>query len=313
MEEQARPLRLAVLGRQVMDESTMDRLRKQGLEVVFQGLIGETLPLDLAHAEVLLVELGVHVDRSYLTGMLEKTRLPVFLYESELQQGVDWNRDLVRRLHRLVGRQGSGLMPATPGSSDASSPLVVVLCGSVGGPKAISEFFQHLPGDLPVTFLLVQHMAEEFQDMLSAQLRRFTDADVAVLERDQELQPGEVWIVPADRQISIDQQHVVKRLASGWETVNRPSMDIVLEMVASVYGTDCGAIVFSGIGNDGLSGCEVVAGQGGFVWAQTAESCVVPRLPDALRETGCVETNGSPEELAAALYKRCLTHFQASC
>lgn len=307
MSDRSGPLRLAILARQSLDRDTTDGLQERGLEVVAQNNLGEPLPFEMNQAQVMLVELGIHVDKAYLTEILEHISVPVLLYEGSIKSADAWNTQLLQRLQRLV--DGSD----EPGKAATDVPLVVVLCASVGGPKAIGRFFEHIPADLPVVFLLVQHMAEEFQTLLGKQLSRFTGSRINVLERDQALKAGDTWIIPADAQVTIDADRTLKRLDSGWETVNRPSMDTVLELVAARYGQDSGAIMFSGIGYDGLAGCSAVVEQGGFVWAQSADSCVASRLPDSVRESGQVEMSGSPEELAAALFQRCQTHYQASC
>lgn len=307
MSDRSGPLRLAILARQTLDRDITDGLQEQGLEVVAQKKLGEHLPFEINQAQVMLVELGIHVDKAYLTEILERINVPVLLYEGSINSVDAWNTQLLQRLHRLV--DGSD----EPGKAATDAPLVVVLCASVGGPKAIGRFFEHIPADLPVVFLLVQHMAEEFQILLGKQLSRFTASRINVLESDQALKAGDTWVIPADAQVTIDADRKLKRLGSGWETVNRPSMDTVLELVAARYGQNSGAIMFSGIGYDGLAGCSAVAEQGGFVWAQSAGSCVASRLPDSVRESGQVEMSGSPEELAAALFQRCQTHYQASC
>ena len=300
-------LKLAVLARRNISREASDSLQEKGLELVAQHVIGENISSDLNQAQVMLVELGMHVDKAYLAEILDYISIPVFLYEGSIEQADTWNTQLIERLHRLVDGKDKNSSLAD------SEPLVIVLCASVGGPKAIGCFFEQIPADLPVVFLLVQHMAEEFQTLLGKQLSRITGARVKVLENNQTLQAGDAWIIPADVQITVDQDRRLKRLDTIWETVNRPSMDVVLEMVATEFGPNCGAIMFSGIGYDGLTGCDVIAEQGGFVWAQSADSCVSSRLPDSVRESGHVEISGSPEELAAALFQRCQTHYQASC
>ena len=40
---------------------------------------------------------------------------------------------------------------------------------------------------------------------------------------------------------------------------------------------------------------------GGFIWAQTAETCACASQPDSMRATGVVTFNGTPTELAAHL------------
>ena len=81
----------------------------------------------------------------------------------------------------------------------------------------------------------------------------------------------------------------------------RLSIDAVLMNVARRYGKRSGAIIFSGMGNDGTEGVRAMAAQGAEVWAQDAASCLVSSMPDQVRQTGLVSFSGTPEALAQRL------------
>jgi chemosensory pili system protein ChpB (putative protein-glutamate methylesterase) len=128
---------------------------------------------------------------------------------------------------------------------------------------------------------------------------------VALLGDSQAMEPGQVWLVPSERRIELDERGVVRRTDEGWQSAQRPDINALLHTVAGVYGRYCGVILFSGLGKDGALGCESIHQNGGFVWAQSAESCVISNMPDAARRSCKVERSGTPEELAQALTRRC--------
>ena len=66
--------------------------------------------------------------------------------------------------------------------------------------------------------------------------------------------------------------------------------------------------MFSGLGSGGAQGCGQFARQGGFVWVQSAASCVIAHLPEAARQSGNVDFSGTPEELARELATRSELH-----
>jgi chemosensory pili system protein ChpB (putative protein-glutamate methylesterase) len=185
------------------------------------------------------------------------------------------------------------------------SPWLIVLGASIGGPKAVARFLQVLPVDLPVTFLLAQHISEAFQELLAEQLDRCSRWPVALLGDYQALEPGQVWLVPSECRIEVDEKGVVRRSPRAWQSTQRPDIDAILHTVARLFRARCGVILFSGLGKDGAHGCESVSKYGGFVWAQSPESCVIPNMPDAARRCCQVELSGSPEQLAQALATRC--------
>ena len=97
----------------------------------------------------------------------------------------------------------------------------------------------------------------------------------------------------------------IRRCGTAWESVHRPDINAVLTDVAETFGVHCGAILFSGLGKDGASGCEAISKHGGFVRTQSSASCVISNLPEAARRSCQVELSGNPEELAHALVTRC--------
>ena len=97
----------------------------------------------------------------------------------------------------------------------------------------------------------------------------------------------------------------IRRSENAWDSTHRPDINEVLHSAAETFGTRCGAIMFSGLGKDGVLGCESISKHGGFVWAQSAESCVISNMPEAARRYCTVELSGTPEELAVALSDRC--------
>jgi chemosensory pili system protein ChpB (putative protein-glutamate methylesterase) len=76
----------------------------------------------------------------------------------------------------------------------------------------------------------------------------------------------------------------------------------VITAVAERYGEMAGAIVFSGMGDDGAVGCRSMAEHGGVVWAQDVDSCVMSSMPDQARKTNNVTFSAEPRKLADELY-----------
>jgi chemosensory pili system protein ChpB (putative protein-glutamate methylesterase) len=170
---------------------------------------------------------------------------------------------------------------------------------------ALARFFRALPPGLPLVLFVAQHISESFQDLLTEQLDRCSSWPVAMLGKEQVLEAGQVWMVPAECAIELDDRHRVMRSGRAWDTAYQPDIDALLESVAAACGSRCGVILFSGLGEDGSHGCSAVSGRGGFVWTQSAESCTISNLPDAAGRSCPVEFSGTPEELAEQLALRC--------
>lgn len=188
--------------------------------------------------------------------------------------------------------------------SDTPAPTVWVLGASLGGPQALKEFLTDLPDDLPIGFVIAQHIGKPFVPLLAEQLARVAKLKVQPVEAGRPLRAREVVLVPVDRRFVLAEDGCVELRDEPIRGPYKPCIDEVMEEVARHYGERCNAIVFSGMGEDGALGALAVTDAGGEVWAQSAESCVISSMPDAARRRGVVRFSGAPRELAARLVER---------
>ncbi|WP_455211205.1 chemotaxis protein CheB [Kaarinaea lacus] len=179
---------------------------------------------------------------------------------------------------------------------------VWVLGASLGGPQAVRQFLSAISPDLPVAFILAQHIGASHINLLAEQLNRVTPFTVVPGRNGHKLRHHEVILTPADKQLSLTDDGYIALTPSPPAAVYSPSIDLVMTEVARQYGAKAGTIIFSGMGDDGARGCEAIAEHGGVVWAQDIASCVVSSMPDQARKTGKVSYSANPEELAKHLY-----------
>lgn len=277
-----------------------------------------------------------------LEHLLESATLPILFNDNATTDFVvntvnpEWGRRLAGKLWTLAKRKPPPQRAPTPPKPAARAPVVPartpspapspraraaparttaagkntdglkdvwVLGASLGGPLAVRQFLLNITEELPVTFVLAQHIGASHLDLLAEQLGRVASMKVSVAVAGQQLKPNEVILAPVDDRIIVDERGNVVLRPKG-ETIYSPCIDFVMEDMAARFRERCGTIVFSGMGNDGERGCHAVAEYGGPVWAQDAESCVISSMPDSARRTGHVTLSGSPEQLAQALIKR---------
>ena len=180
---------------------------------------------------------------------------------------------------------------------------VWVLGASLGGPQAVRQFLSAIEEDLPVVFILAQHIGANHVSLLAEQLHRVTKFNVIPGRTGHQLKHHEVILTPADKQLSITNDGFIVLNPSPPVAIYSPSIDNVMSEVAKIFGKKAGTIIFSGMGDDGAKGCESIAQHGGIVWAQDIASCVVSSMPDHARKTGKVSYSANPEQLAKHLYE----------
>ena len=207
-------------------------------------------------------------------------------------------------LEELSLELGGAVKPAAAAKEKPSTELNVwVLGASLGGPQAVRQFLAAISPELPVTFILAQHIGASHINLLAEQLNRVTPFNVVPGRNGHKLRHHEVILTPADKQLSLTDDGFIALKPSPPAAVYSPSIDLVMTEVARQFGAKAGTIVFSGMGDDGARGCEAIAENGGVVWAQDVASCVVSSMPDQARKTGKVSYSASPEQLAKHLYE----------
>lgn len=178
---------------------------------------------------------------------------------------------------------------------------VWVLGASLGGPAAVKLFLDALEPDLPIAFILAQHIDEGFQALLGQVLGRNNSFEL-IKEFDRvQLKNGQILIAPADNAIAMTSTRHIIHTSDDWEGIYSPSINQVMRLVAENYGPLGGAIIFSGMGDDSAKSAELMSAVGGTIWAQSEDTCANSSQPDSIRQTGYVTYSGSPQQLAAKL------------
>lgn len=225
-----------------------------------------------------------------------------------------WKQSISRKLIKLLGEQlphlmadEDGLRLVSAGDKGANKLLpdvwrVVMLAASMGGLEAVKAFLDQLPVDLPVAFLLVQHIDPYMQSQLPRILSRHNQWNFEMLNRTGiALNMGKVYIVPAAQQISFAKTGHIVLESQNWPGMYQPSITEVMRRASPIFRQQLLTIVFSGMGDDGSHSAAQQIACGGLIWAQLGESCASASQPDQMRATGHVSFNATPEGLAQQL------------
>ncbi|MEO6809560.1 MAG: chemotaxis response regulator protein-glutamate methylesterase [Isosphaeraceae bacterium] len=217
--------------------------------------------------------------------------------------------ELVPRIKALCTRPSSRPAPAAGRRSYSSTePVRVVAIGaSTGGPKALTEIFANLPADFPVPILVVQHMPPMFTHLLAERL----SAQSLIVVREASpgciLKPGEAWIAPGDYHMIAVKDGLHCRLQTHQdppENSCRPAVDVLLRSVAKVFGAGSLTAILTGMGRDGLRGCELVREAGGQILAQDEATSVVWGMPGYVVQAGLADRVLPLSMIASAIVER---------
>jgi two-component system chemotaxis response regulator CheB len=178
---------------------------------------------------------------------------------------------------------------------------VVVIGVSTGGPNALQELLPRLPASLQVPILVVQHMPPVFTKLLAERLHAQTSVPVVEAVDGQDVRPGTIYIAPGGLHMEV--KRVIGRtyitLNEGpLENSCRPAVDVLFRSVAKTYGGKTLAIMLTGMGQDGLVGCQHIKEAGGTVIAQERQGCAVWGMPGAVVDAGLASSVLSLEAMA---------------
>ncbi|MFN3712288.1 MAG: chemotaxis protein CheB [Alcanivoracaceae bacterium] len=261
--------------------------------------------------------------QDFLDRLLEGSPIPILFSDGQAPARNSpnyprWERRLLTKMLDYVGRPGveeklDKLAVTKPAVSIPTPkefrqlPLgpvpqrVWVLGASLGGPAAVKAFLDCLPAELPVAFFLAQHIDNSFLETLAGVLCRDNSFACRVGYDGEQLSHGTVLIAPVEYEVGFTDTGRVVSTGKPWEGPYAPSIDQAIGNASARFGVRAGAILFSGMGNDGSIAGPQMKQRGGVVWGQDAASCACSSQPDSARETGCVSYSGSPDKLALAL------------
>lgn len=177
-----------------------------------------------------------------------------------------------------------------------------VIGASLGGPAAVKRFLQSLPADINASFIVVQHIDENFLPVLADILTSSSNFQVEVANGSNSIEPGKIYLAPlVGKVIFLQDGSMLVDRSQKWSEPYSPCIDDVLDSVSVVYGDQCGTIIFSGMGQDGLRGSEKMRALGGKIWAQSVDSCANSSMPEAVINANLASVIAAPEILADRL------------
>jgi two-component system chemotaxis response regulator CheB len=160
---------------------------------------------------------------------------------------------------------------------------------STGGPNALSALLPQLPGDFPIPIVIVQHMPPIFTKHLADRLNTKSELQIAEAKAGDPLVAGHVWIAPGDFHMTTNVSGATPKIGihrGAQENSCRPAVDVLFRSVAESYGRHSLACVLTGMGSDGLIGCQLIADAGGQIITQDRETSVVWGMPAAVANAG---------------------------
>ncbi len=178
---------------------------------------------------------------------------------------------------------------------------VVCVGGSAGGLDAYIRLLRHLPSDLGVAIVIVNHL-RTVDTRLHEILPRTTAMPVELITEGLDLRPNHVFIIPPQRDLHVlDGEFRLKPISKprGWPDV----ITVFLRSLTQNWDGKIIAVIVSGYDGDGAAALCDIRNIGGTTIAQMPDTASQPDMPESAIDTGCIDFILSPENIAAQIRK----------
>jgi two-component system chemotaxis response regulator CheB len=189
-----------------------------------------------------------------------------------------------------------------------SSLLKIIAIGvSTGGPDALAKLLPSFPANFPLPVVIAQHMPPVFTTLLAKRLASKCALPVRECQPGDLLVPSCVWIAPGDYHMVVQESDHQLRLATHQgprENFCRPSVDVLFRSVAERCGANSLGVILTGMGQDGLKGCEALCAAGASVIVQDEASSVVWGMPGFVARAGLAEKILPLDQICGEIMRR---------
>ncbi len=207
---------------------------------------------------------------------------------------------------RSMARSGPKAPPTGDRLHKPFSRVPIVAIGiSTGGPQTLSTILPRFPLDFPSPVLIAIHMPDTFTATFARHLDSICKLPVKEADGGEVIKNGHVYVSRGRIHMLIsgvpDRAVVVYRQDDSY--IYKPSVDLLFESVARVYGSDSIAVVMTGMGNDGSKGVQAIREAGGITIAEDPSTAILWAMPENAIKTGCIDHVVRKDELPALLVK----------
>jgi len=201
--------------------------------------------------------------------------------------------------------------PTAPAVDEATAPIgfenravlqfpVIGMGASAGGIEAVSRFFQNMPHDSGMAFVLIQHLPPERESFVAEILSRKTSMPVKQVEDGMRVERNTVYVIRPGHTLTLEEGQL--RLGDSVEKKgHRRPVDDFFRSVAAEQKEKSIVVILSGMGSNGSAGAQAIKAAGGIVIAQDPETAEFPSMPRTVIHAGYADYVAPPEAIPEML------------
>jgi two-component system, chemotaxis family, protein-glutamate methylesterase/glutaminase len=178
---------------------------------------------------------------------------------------------------------------------------VVCVGGSAGGLDAYIRLLRHLPSDMGVAIVIINHL-RTVATQLHEILPRFTGMPVELIRERLIIRPNHVFVIPENRDLHVHGgEFRLKPISKprGWSDV----ITVFLRSLTEHWEGKLIAVIVSGFDGDGAAALCGIKEVGGITIAQKLDTAGQPDMPASAIASGCIDFIHSPEDIAKEILR----------
>ncbi|NTW50685.1 MAG: chemotaxis protein CheR, partial [Chlorobiales bacterium] len=177
---------------------------------------------------------------------------------------------------------------------------IIGIGASAGGLDPLERFFDTMPPETSMAFVVVQHLSPDFKSLMDELLARHTRMPIHRVIDGMEVEPGNIYLIPPKKDMVIQNGCLRLTDKDSAQALSLP-IDTFFRSLAHDAGEKAVAIILSGTGSDGSRSLMDMHQAGGLIIVQSPESSAFDGMPRSAIETGFVDIITEPELMPEVL------------
>lgn len=178
---------------------------------------------------------------------------------------------------------------------------MVGIGASAGGLEALEEFFNAVPANSGLAFVVVSHQRPGQTSLLPQLLAKRAAIPAVEANEGMRVEPNRLYVAPPGSHMSLREGRFIFPEATVTEPHVALPIDYFFRSLAEDRGPDAVGILLSGAGSDGTLGLKAIKGHAGMTLAQDASSARYSSMPQSAIAAGAVDYVRRPQEMADVL------------
>ncbi|MGI9278558.1 MAG: chemotaxis protein CheB [Endozoicomonas sp.] len=178
---------------------------------------------------------------------------------------------------------------------------VVVIGASAGGLSVLETLLTELGSRFSYPVVITKHLASGDEEGLCKVLSKSSPIEISIACDKQKITHNHVYLAPGGYHLQVEDRETLSLSIDEQVCYSRPSVDVLFQSAADVFGKQAVAIVLTGANRDGAEGIRAVKQAGGVTIVQNPETAEVPIMPKSAIATGCVDHVLDLQDIAICL------------